>query len=703
MPIPTPQKTQTLLQSLARASLASALAPLPGPKALLVDPSLYVSRLSLCSPLDLFTHPSFLNDHGLRLIAPLSSSPDHPRILTDLLALPSVVLLIRALNVRAARAAVATIRALKQVSEKPPNFLVLTTPRASKLVDGILQGIALPNVRIGVLDLGFLPFDADLVTLDWPDAYRQVVLEGDNSSLLATAAALRTLSEVTGVEYTTIRTAGAAATAVAEELLETVGDVYTWDVGSVTGSGSIGGGGMWVGSQLGDDDEEQSWSKQARKPVALVIVDRGVDTVTPCLTQWTYEGLLEESVWMHNNIMDLPIAGILSEDALGIFSGGGQGSGGVVRKTLRSDVDPIFAELRDENFWTAARRIGSVAKDVRDYYEKRPGRETAELSQVKQYVSKLKEKKSDHLSAAAHTAIASEISARTFDSYEFRRRFKLEQEMMEGSTATGRCVFISDMIARGESLCHVLRLCCLWSLTASGIDEGEFDFIRKEILAIFGLGVLPLIANLERAGMFVRSVREPQQNPLPWITMPNFRGSDTGSVAGSVASMVQSESARSYRTSRAMSEYSWQFARMALRLWQDFDVDAKVTKGSDIAVSAPYSGYTPLTVRLVEAGLSEEGWGVLPHIVAHNSLLPPGHVTLEHRRGGSIRRSGAEGDGGGFDAVVVFVGGICRAEASAVRRAAESKGVRVLIATTAVMAPDNFVMSLTDDIRDHYK
>lgn len=757
------ERAQRTLEGEARSAFASALSALPGPKGLLVDDTLYVPRLSVTSALDLFADAAFLREHGVRNIAPLSAQARPGRTISEILSLPALVIVIRGVNAAAARAAVTAIRAMqerarrdeetalsndmskigregvvlpvppregKKQNNEPVKFLVLTTPRRSQIVEKILQEAGLPDVPVALLPLGFLPFDADLVSLDWPEAYRQVVLEGDNSALLASAAALSSLGTALNLEYTTIRTAGAAATAVAEELLHTHGQIYPryyGDNNTSTASSAasspviLGQSSAFVahdaftaldgGSRANGEEEgtastptlaEVVGNSRKRRSVNLVIIDRGVDVVTPMLTQWTYEGLLEESIWMHNNVMDLPVSDIVSEDAMEFLSSGPNSSGtaATVRKRLRGDVDPIFRELRDQNYWTAATQIKSVASSVREYYNARPTRETAEIAQVKEYVKGLKEVKSEHWFAAAHTAIAAEISARTFDSYEFKRRFELEREMMEGSTATGRRVYIADAIARGESLCHVLRLCCLWSLTSSGIDSDEFDFVRKEILAIFGLKVLPLLANLERGGMLVRSYREQQQNNLSWIPFANFgggSGSDAGSTVGSVASSVMSsEDGRRYR-SRAASDYSWQFARAAMRLVTDFDPDKQVRPGTAAAISAPYSGYTPLSVRLVEAGLSDEGWSALPVVVAHTSLLPPGHATVEHRRG-ELHRSLEQGalDGDGFDAVVVFVGGVARAEASAVRLAAQKAGVRVLIATTAVVSPDGFIWWLRD-------
>lgn len=755
------ERVQRVLESEARRSLASALSPVPGSKALLVDDTLFDTRLSLVRPLHLFTNEAFMREHGVRAIAPLSATTT--RAMDDALDQPSIVIIIRGVNAAAARQAVTTIRqarertarklsesALKhsQPIPKPPRpprnpsssqnsttsssqtdsrlkCLVLTTPRRSKIVEKVLKSASLADVPVAELRLGFLPFDADLVTLDWPEAHRQIVLDGDNSAILACASALSALSDALHVNYVTVRSAGAAATAVAEDLLETQGQRYprgsqdasamstassvTSSAGTLTNRAraAFAGGDLFAqddasvgGAATQEPGAKESVSKRPtlagisemerkRRSVRLVIIDRGVDVVTPLLTQWTYEGLLDEAVGLHNNMMDLPISSIVSEDAISMLSADAAGTK-TVRKELRGNVDRIFGQLRDLNYWSAARQLTSVASSVRDYYDKRPKKDDAEISQMKDYVKGLREVKSEHSSAAVHTAILSEISARTFDCHEFKRRFELEREVIEGGTSTGRRVYITDAIARGESLSHVVRLCCLWSVTSGGIDGDELEFIKREMLANFGLGVLKLLANLERVGMLVRSKREVATNNLSWIPLPRLGGSETPSITGSMASGSGSDDSRRY--SRA-ADYSWQFARAALRLMTDFDPEKEVKDGSGSAVAAPYSGYTPLTVRLIEAGVSAGGWTELPPIVGHTNLLPPGHATVEHCAGEIVDRLRGEDR---VDAVVLFVGGVARAEASAVRLAARAAGMRTLITTTAVMGPDEFVLSLSE-------
>lgn len=683
-----------------------------------------------------------------------------------------------------------------------------------------------------------MPFDADLVTLDWPEAFRQVVLDGDQSALLATASAISMLADVLHLRFTTIRSAGAAAAAVVEELLQTHGQTYamqqqqqqqqqgnnaygTMEQPSLMSPYLMASSSMSTSSttavaiaaaqrtqqqqqqqpasnrsglfptedtyteteqQIQRDQNQKEQRQQQnqqsnasptleptladvsskepdRHGITLIVLDRRADIVTPLLTQWTYEGLMDEALGLHNNVLDLPVSSMISEDAMNILRTTPDSSG-KVRKRMRGDGDRIFSRLRDLNYWSAARQIGSVASSVRAYYDARPTSDSStEISQVKDYVKGLRQVKSEHASATIHTAIAAEISARTFDSLEFKRRFEVERDMIEGGAGVGRRTYITDAIAKGQSLSHIVRLCCLWSLTSNGIPHDDLDTVKHEMLATFGLGVLPLLTNLERAGLLVRSLRDSPQTNLSWIPIPRFSSVGPTSGGGDAVGKSTSEHSNTNHTtttaassttttnsiaptstslhraqlsgrvappnllpssspSRLPADYSWQFSRAALRLVTEFDPEREVRPGTAAAVSAPYSGYTPLTARLAEAALSEDGWSALPQVAAHNLLLSYGHTTVEHvahdmmmmDKGMSNNSNNSDGHARlrvreapavsppGFNAIIVVVGGLIRAEASALRLAAKATGVKAIIATTAVTGPDDFVLSLSERI-----
>lgn len=757
------------LAATARAQLASALSSLPpSPKRLFVDDDLYCRATSSSPLLNMFTSADALRKtHGVSHILPLSGAT------SALPQAPACAIFLLRPSTRAARHVAAAIEAAGATARS----LVLVTPRRSRVVERVLTAsIGSGFVRIAVLPLGFLPFDDGLVTLHWPRAFAQVVLEGNNSAILAAAAGLAALAEALNVDFDTVRTAGAAGAATAKELLDVTGRKVHRVVPGHSRTPSAGAMSVADDRSVRSDDDHQDPSpplgedlgespsavppipvsffgkdvtvarvlagkhlekgggskrsgslssalaSRHKRPVTLVIIDRNVDVVTPLLTQWTYEGLLDEAVGLlRGNVMDVGVNEILSEDAAGMLGADAAPrqtppnravSNRRVQKRLRADGDPIFGQLRDLNYWAAARLLGSVASSVQAYYDARPGRDTAEIGQVKDYVRGLREVKSEHRSAAVHTALAAEISARTFEQAAFKRRFELEREMLDGSSPSGRRILLHDAISRSEPLAHVFRLLCLWSLTGGGVDADSFEFLRRELVASYGLSKLSLLGKLERAGLLSRSARIPTAGNMPWSPFVKFGfGGGGNSNEGDGAGADHSDRAGGHDNPKASSSsgspsasvvgYSWQFVRAAMHLMSEFEPEAASSGG----IAGPYSGYIPLTVRLIEAGISPSGWAKLPRIATHTLLLPPGHSVdeLSVAKGTMAPAEDApaysspsmpaleDADLGEVDSVVLFIGGVSRAEASAVRAAGAKAGKRILIATTDLCGANQFV------------
>lgn len=739
----------------ARSTLASALSPLPGPKTLLVDDALYNTHLSLVPLLDLFTDSTYLLEHGIKQVRSLSShlsttAASPPTTTTSssssssspTAASTQYVVIVRSTSVSA------TQLTLKITDTDPAaNILLLMTPRHSSIVARIVRQAARPAISLGVLDLGFLPFAADTVTLDWPPAFAAAALRSDTAALLAVCAATRALARRMNLAFDCVRSAGASAAFVVDTLVQQLH--CDPDAFSIPNSAAAVDNDMHSVSSIFQHINAQQLASaptdEGTEPVraTLVVIDRSMDLVTPLLTQWTYEGLLDEAITLHNNILDLPIASIKSQDALTFLKNDSSANGNkqlTIRKNLKHD--DIYLQIKDLNYWSAAREISSIMNSIQTYYKNRPAKESSEIADVKNYVKGLKQMKYNHYSSTIHTALASEISARTFDSQAFKNKFEVEREMLKGDNTglininfnneivSNRKHFIMDCIIKGESLSKILRICCIWSLTSGGIQADDLKQIKEEMISNYGLGVLTILANLEKCGMLVKSnlniaqqqqqqqqrvqnsasSTNPNQTAPPqngnanssetagngnnsnlvneiagWISLPFNNNNNSTKNKESMKNDSKSQAQKQQPQQSKVSEYSWQFSRAALRLVSEFDPEREVLPGTPSAISAPYSGYTPLTARLVEAGLCEEGWSTLPHIPSHQLLLPPGHSTVEH----TLKRRVSNPV-----AVVIVVGGMVRAEISAVRMAAKAAGVEAIIATTAVMGPDEFVLSM---------
>ncbi len=770
------ERVQRAAQSSARRAFAASVSTLPGPKTVFVERALYDTRTSSALCIRAFADNAFLLEHGVRDVVPFPSQRAEKLLRID--APPrGAVFLLRGPSARGALDLVRLLRSRRTQEPTGPlpplKCVVLVTPRASPTVQRILDRSGGPPLRTEPLPLGFLPYDSDVLTLDWPSAYRELVLGGDSSAILAAARGLVSLADSLRLRFAPIRSAGPAAAAVAEEILETHGrryaklgsrkprpaDATLSSFGSPSGSSRIMPAPRNLPpplsllsttkssvSEIADDTMSIAESefygsdnfsvattrekgpsptygqlKKKRAEVNLVLLDRGVDIVSTLLSQWTYEGLLDESLGLGNNVLAVSVSDLKTEDAAAVFRApeGTSNTAAIMKLKLRADSDALFAQVRDMSYWAASARIGKLASGVKEYYKARPERETAEIARVRDYVLGLKEKKSEHRRASEHLALAAEISARTFEHIPFKRRFEFERELLEGGNATVREVYVTDSVARGESLEHVLRLACLWSVTSGGIDGQVLNFVRREIVATFGLSALRHLANLERAGLLTRSTRTESNS---WLSLAGFGGngkesedntgrgeeeSDAASETQSVSSFRSKSSpvapprasgtAPTART-RAAPTHSWHFARAALRLVSNFDPESD-DRGEG-TTWAPYLGYTPMSVRLIEVGLGREGWSRLPPVAARTPLLPVGHAAVEHRAASeeiSKEKAAAGGNGLPFDAIVMFVGGVMRAEMSAIQLAARAAGKRILILTTHVLGADEFVASFGED------
>ncbi|KAM0888687.1 hypothetical protein ACQ4PT_028197 [Festuca glaucescens] len=76
-----------------------------------------------------------------------------------------------------------------------------------------------------------------------------------------------------------------------------------------------------------------------------------------------------------------------------------------------------------------------------------------------------------------------------------------------------RCFeYIEDIIQKQEPIETVIRLLVLFSLTNAGLPKKNFDYLRREILHSYGFEHMPLLYNLEKAGLVKR-----QESRSNWV------------------------------------------------------------------------------------------------------------------------------------------------------------------------------------------
>ncbi|BDA43254.1 Vacuolar protein sorting-associated protein 33A [Coccomyxa sp. Obi] len=576
------------LREEARRLLIELLDSRRGKKVLILDP-----RVS--GFLGLLAEVSLLKEHGIEQLLHLSCEP-----LGDL-GVRNVIYLVRASIDNAQHIA----QQIKDTNRTRPGagleYAVYFLPRRTIACERIFQEEGVyGDIVAGEFPLGFIPFDYDLLSLEQGSAFRELVAEGDRSSLYGVARALTRLQALYG-GAAVLKGKGPMAAAVRSLLLRMRQELGP--EAPVVGGGPI--------------DE-------------IILLDREVDAVTPMCTQLTYEGLVDETMQIKN--------GSVSVD----------NPSGVRQKIALNSADKVFRDLRDLSFAAVGPQLGQRAKSIQSDYKTSKAAERS-LSELKEFAAQLKALPN----IQRHIGLAEAVN-RAIAAPAFRTRVSVEQSLLDGHGLDASAESIEEMMCNEEDLFVVLRLMCLMSLTQGGVPKKYFDALRKEVLHSYGHEYMLLLSKLQDAGLLVKQ--------------------EGGK--GNFAAL-----------------------KRAFRLLVD-DVDDKTP--TDIAYV--FSGYAPLSVRMVEAAVKGPGWGVGEEVLR---LLPGPSFEVEQTtddKGLPIEKPVQDRKLTGVSRkrrviVVVFIGGVTFAEIAALRFVGSRPEVNCtfVTATTKLINGTSLLENIVDD------
>lgn len=319
---------------------------------------------------------------------------------------------------------------------------------------------------------------------------------------------------------------------------------------------------------------------------SLVIIDRNVDLATPLCTQLTYEGLVDEVVGIQSAHVDVDPSLVSDErkqdtNASGSTTPVAPTSRKTKKVRLDQANDPLFASIRDENFAIVGERLHNAAKQLNEDYEKRHTART--VAEMRAFVNRLGGLTKAHSSLRLHTGLTERIMEYTTREI-FNASLELQQNIVAGIDLSEQLANIEDLILAEAPMLMVIRLLCLLSVVGGGIKPKNLEHITREILQTYGYHHLGLLNMLAKTELLTRAT-------------PSSTRSSTG----------------------------FQAARGPLRLVVD-DVDER--DPSDI--SYVYSGYAPLSVRLVQAVAQKDA--LLSRSTASTSAsLPRAHPIMGWR------------------------------------------------------------------------
>jgi hypothetical protein len=210
-----------------------------------------------------------------------------------------------------------------------------------------------------------------------------------------------------------------------------------------------------------------------------------------------------------------------------------------------------------------------VAHRIDEDYKARLQAKT--VAQLRDFVGKLGGLQGEHQALRLHTGLSEMLSLKTRTEL-FNKSLEVQQNLLASYEVSAQISAIEDMIAQGASMQTVVRLLCLASITNGGIKAKSLDSVKRELLQAYGYNYLPLLLSLAAPPLAILL-----PNPLPISAAP--------AVAG--------------------NKYPFITLRKSLRLLIDDNPEALEEVENDISYT--YSGYAPISIRLVQCVAQKSG------------------------------------------------------------------------------------------------
>uniref|UniRef100_F1L1R6 Vacuolar protein sorting-associated protein 33A n=1 Tax=Ascaris suum TaxID=6253 RepID=F1L1R6_ASCSU len=282
----------------------------------------------------------------------------------------------------------------------------------------------------------------------------------------------------------------------------------------------------------------------------IVIVDRWIDPLTPMLTQHTYAGLIDE-------IITFGPSGNLTAN----FFPKRDGSEGDI-PTTRSLRDEIFTQLRDLHIRNVGKCIVQTVGEVRDekkILKEYPSMES--MAERKVFVRRVVEAEEKEFNTRIHTAIAEHLMGAVRDDRKMCKFLEVEMNIIRGVYGERVIPFVEELMYDAFQPSRVLRLIALQCLTYGGLKPTTYGTYLRLFVQTYGAYETALWIKLQLMGLIYEKQPRIKCNYAP---------------------------------------FEFQLCTKRLGCFIESDGNDEKT------VSSAYSGYTPILIRHIELGVSNE-------------------------------------------------------------------------------------------------
>ncbi|KAH7076922.1 Sec1 family-domain-containing protein [Paraphoma chrysanthemicola] len=578
----------------------------------------------------------------------------------------NVVFLVRGEKAKTVMAVAEQIKRIRRDSQVEHEFSIFWVPRRTMVSDQLLEAAGvLGEASVSEWPLFFVPLADDVLSLELDDAASDLYLKKDPTCIYLAAKALMLQQQKSGL-FPRIIGKGDNGKRLADLLIRMRTEVTAGETSSNPAPSFLG---------LAPSSTVDS----------LIIIDREVDFPTVLLTQLTYEGLIDEvfNISANQTEVDSSVVGGAAPQS----GQTGSASTSMKRKIMIDPKDTLYNELGDANFAIVGNLLNKVARRLASSTE-RTQLAAKTTSELREFVSKLPGYQAEQASLKLHTSLAEEIIKYT-RAETFTRSLEVQQNIMSGADPTTQHDTIFELINRSIPLPVILRLLCLESTTNAGIRPKDLEAFKRAIIQAYGPQHILTLSSLEKMGLL--------------STRGGVGLGGTQAKPGSVTNYTP--------------------LRKSLKIWDD---DVNEAEPNDISYT--FSGYAPLSVRLVQSIIQKQ--------TLANTIKPPSNpgapnplaqglrifddaskyvrgATFDETQTGEEKAikarnllNGSHNDAG-KTVVVFFLGGVTRAEIAALRFVGEKlkavggegRGSRIVVAATNVVTGESLLEGAVEKAR----
>lgn len=350
--------------------------------------------------------------------------------------------------------------------------------------DGSTRGGEIVAADIEDLEIDLFPVDDDVLSMEMPGVYRDLFLDGD-------------LSMLKSIARTVVKMQSA----------------FTGPIPNILGKGVMARKVLEMMKRMKSDLDSEYLQDIPTTIDTLIVIDRGVDLLTPFLSQLTYEGIIDEEFGITSTALRTdspsmklnvprPIR-IPNREPLPIFE----------NRILLNSRDDVHARIRDYIINNVGIELHRWSQEIKNNYDRRKNftsgatgaNALAELKEMREIVQNLPKWQETQRLIGVHVDIATELNKRTQHA-RFRKQIQVERHIVLGSEEKLVNEYIEELIDRAEPLPKVLRLLCMMSLCQQGIKQKQYEALRQSMMHAYGFPqVMTALYNFERAGLIVKS------------------------------------------------------------------------------------------------------------------------------------------------------------------------------------------------------